>query len=161
MLCVVPNCIRFATVLKNVLSLFILGWFFLDLVIRLVYVQHLVCVFFQASTIAFSRAFILLPLSYSSSSSFSSFFCHPIFYSLLDENSTFFCVSMLIKYTERKEPRIRTVRCVTLAGARTQGLDNNNIIIRWCVVAGLWDLTAADAVACWSFPSDCLQADAV
>lgn len=53
------------------------------------------------------------------------------------------------------------VRCVTLAGASAQGLDNNIIIIRWCVVAGLRDLTAADAVACWSFPSECLQADAL
>ena len=60
-----------------------------------------------------------------------------------------------------KEPRNRIVRCVTLAGARAKGLDNNIIIIRWCVVAGLRDLTAADAVACRSFPSDCLQADDV
>jgi hypothetical protein len=35
------------------------------------------------------------------------------------------------------------------------------IIIRWRVVAGLRDLPAADAVACWSFPSGCLQADPV
>jgi hypothetical protein len=59
-----------------------------------------------------------------------------------------------------KEPKIRLVRWVTHAGTRAQGL-NNNIIIRWRVVAVLCDLPATDAVACWSFPSDCLQADAV
>lgn len=53
-----------------------------------------------------------------------------------------------------------------LLGQEPIELDNNNnnniiIIIRWCVVAGLRDLTAPDAVVCWSFPSACLQADAL
>jgi hypothetical protein len=67
-LTVVPNYIKFGAVLTNVLSLFVLLCFSLDLVIRLVHLQNLVCVFFQTSITPFNRAFILLYLFHSSSS---------------------------------------------------------------------------------------------
>jgi hypothetical protein len=69
------------------------------------------------------------------------------------------------------------VPSVAVAEARVQELNNNNnnnnnivtlllllllllLLFPYRVVAAWYDLSPADAVACWSIQSDCLQADA-